>query len=422
MLSKRVVSIFLFLCTGLFTAAQEVTGIQAEIRSMSKEPDPEKSIILMNKIISDYRLDSLKDVETIDMLHGTVAIAFVMKKNYTQFEKYIQRIKNKFTQTSILSIAATKLMDTEIDDEYAYKIAQQTLAIFNSIKDDPGARPPGFAPADWQRFMKFAQYPYNDTYAKSLFKLKNYKEAIRYQRMAFAGKPEEDVPTSVERYAKLLELTGEPDSAKLLLLKVAGMGKLNNGMIDQLESFYVLEKRLDKRFDVYLDSLQKSVQSEMIKALQTKMLDRIAPPFSLKDVDGKTVKLSDFKGKIVLLDLWATWCVPCIASFPVMQQQVLKHNDVAFLFIAVEEKGSDALDRVKKFMNKKKYKFHVLMDEPVQKGSAKYKITSGYKPNGIPAKYVIDKAGKLRFASQGFHTESELKNEIDAMISIVKGL
>lgn len=422
MLLKKVIAVSVFLFTGLFPDAQEVTGIQADIRRMSKEEDPKKSLNLRNQIIREYKLDSLKDAETIDMLNGNVAVAFAMKKNYPEFEKYINRIKNKFNQTSILSITANKLLDADIDDEYASKIAQQTLDKYYSFRDDPNSRPPAYTAGDWQRFMRFAQYPYNDTYAKSLFKLKKYKEAIKYQQMAFDGKPEEGIPASVERYAKLLELNGESDIAKLFLLKIAGMGKLNKGMIAQLESLYVAGNGNNENFDVYLDSLQINVHAIMVKELKKKMLDEIAPPFSLTDINGKQVRLSDFKGKIVLLDLWATWCVPCIASFPAMQQQVEKHKDVVFLFIAVDEKGSNALSRVKKFINKKKYPFHVLMDKPIHKGSAKYTITSSYKPNGIPAKYVIDKEGKLRFKSGGFNTDSELKNEIDAMIAIVKSL
>jgi hypothetical protein len=62
------------------------------------------------------------------------------------------------------------------------------------------------------------------------------------------------------------------------------------------------------------------------------------------------------------------------------------------------------------------------MDEPVNQTSNQYKITSTYKPRGIPAKYLIDKQGKLRFISIGFSSDSELINEMDAMISILKGL
>jgi len=419
---KTIIITTFYLFTSIVLTTQEVTGIQADIRRMSKETDPHKSVIIKNRIINDYKLDSLKDSETIDLLNGNIAVAFAMKKNYKEFEKYIGLIKNKFNQTSMLSMAANELLDKDIDADYACKIAKETLEKYFSFKDDPNARPDGYTKEDWERFMNFAKYPYYDTYAKSLFALKRYTEAIEYQRMAFDGKPEEGLPGSVERYTKLLELTGKKEEAKQLLLKLARLGKLNKGMTEQLQSISVSEKGSDENLGVYIDSLQKNIQATLIKELKSKMLNETAPAFTLSDINSKQVSLSDYKGKIVILDLWATWCVPCIASFPAMQKQIKKHPDVVFLFIAVNEKGNDVLERVKKFINKNKYNFHVLIDEPINGTSDKYIITSSYKPNGIPAKYFIDRAGKLRFKSKGFNTDSELINEIDAIITILKSL
>ena len=422
MYMKRVTLISFFLFASILVNAQEVTGIHADIRKMSKETDPSKSIIIRDQIIKDYNLNSLKDAETIDLLNGIVGIAFVRVKNYEGFEKYIDLIQNKFNQTSMLNMAANELLDMDIDVAYASKLAKRTLDVYNTFKDDPKAKPDNFSKEDWIRFMNFAKYPYYDTYAKVLFALEKYEEAILYQRKAFDGKPEDGLPASVERYAKLLELNHEKDSAKLLLLKVAGKGKPNKSMIAQLKSFYIADRGSSDNFDGYLDSLQHGVRAEMIAELKKEMLNETAPLFSLKDTQGKLTHLSDFKGKIVVLDLWATWCAPCIASFPAMQKLVEKHPDVVFLFIAVDEKGDDAAKRVKNFMDKRKYTFRVLMDELSDGTSGQYVITSTYKPNGIPAKYFIDKEGKLRFTSKGFSTDAELVNEIDAMISILKDL
>ncbi len=411
-----------YLFTSLSLTAQEATGIQSAIREMSKETDPYKSVNIKNRIINDYKLDSLKDSETIDLLKGNIAVAFALKKNYIEFEKQISLIKNKFNQTSICSLAADELLDKNIDADLACKIAKETLDKYFSFRDDPAARPEGYTKEDWDRFMSFAKFPYYDTYAKSLFALKRYDEALKYQRMALDDKPEEGLPGSVERYAKLLELTGKKEEAKQLLLKLAKQGKLNQGMTKQLQSTFISEKGSDEKLGIFIDSLQKNVQASLIQELKPKMLNETAPAFSIKDINGKPVSLSDYKGKIVILDLWATWCVPCIASFPAMQKQIEKHPEVVFLFIAVNEKGNDVLERVKAFINKNKYPFQVLLDEPMKDAPGKFKITSSYKPSGIPAKYFIDKEGKLRFKSQGFSTDSELINETDAIITILKSL
>jgi thiol-disulfide isomerase/thioredoxin len=419
---RKYIVLALMLTSVLSASAQEISQIQLDIREMIKETDPLKSIAIKEQIISKYKLDKVKDAETIDLLNGNVAIAFLKNKQYQAFESYIDLIENKFNQTSMLNMAAFDLLNRNTDLLYANQIAKETIDRYLAFKDDPTAKPAAFAKADWQRFMNFAQYPYYDTYAQTWFALENYKEAMHYQRLAFEGAPEEGMPAAVERYAKLLELTGDKAGAKTFLIKIAVLGKLNKGMISQLESFYVAENGSKENFDVYLNNLLTDSKHQLIAELKGHMLNKIAPEFTLSNLRGERVSLSAYKGKIVIIDLWATWCAPCIASFPAMQQQVNKYPDVEFLFIAVDEKGNDVETRVKNFISKKEYAFHVLLDEPIEQGAKDYKIISAYKPNGIPAKYFIDKAGIIRFETKGFSTDTELINEIEAIISILNSL
>src|SRR5690606_5505847 len=107
---------------------------------------------------------------------------------------YIAQVQNKFNRTSFLNMAASKMLAEDIDDEYAHKISKKTLSLYESFRKDTNARPKDFPKEDWQRFVNFAQYPYYDTHAQSLFELKKYEEAIRYQKMAFVGEPAEGMP------------------------------------------------------------------------------------------------------------------------------------------------------------------------------------------------------------------------------------
>jgi peroxiredoxin len=414
--------LFVFLWTGFSAYAQEGSGLDTAIRHLTAIKDPQKTVSMMNRIIKEYRLDKNKDVETLDVLYGTAAVNFAMDKNYPQFEKYIGLIRNKFNQTSFLNMAASKMLNENVDAAYAKLISERTLTLYHSFKNDTTAKPKDFSKEDWARFMNLARYPYYDTYAHSLFALKKHKEALQYQKMAFEGNPEQGLPGSVERYTKLLALTGKKEEAKQLLLKMARLGRLNKGMTEQLQSIYIAEKGSDDNLGVFLDSLQKNVQAVLVGELKPKMLHSTAPEFSLKDINGRAVKLSDYKGRIVVLDLWATWCRPCIASFPAMQLMVKKHKDIAFLFIAVEEKDRNPLPGIKRFMEKANYSFTVLVDEPVAPNSSQYKIITAYKPDGIPAKYIIDRNGILRFKTSGFDTDTELINELEAMFLILKSL
>lgn len=402
--------------------AQSSPVPDSTIQRLAEVEDPQTMVSMVNRIIKDYRLHGDKDAETLDVLYGAAAMNFALHQDYRQFETYLDSIRNKFNQTSFLNMTASKMLDQGLDAIWAHRLAKRTLSLYDSIRQDTSARPADFSREDWERFMDFARYPYYDTYAQSLFALKQYDEALNYQKMAFQGPPEEGQPASVERYAQLLELTGKKEEARKLLLKMARLGRLNRGMTEQLQSIYVSEKGSDQELGVLLDSLQKNVQLALVDELRPKMLNQKAPGFSLKDLGGREVSLSDFAGRIVVLDLWATWCRPCIASFPAMQLMVEKHPEIAFLFIAVEEKDPDPLPAVKSFVEKRKYPFTVLIDEPVVPHSSQYKITSAYRPDGIPAKYIIDRNGMLRFRTSGFDTDAELINELEAMFAILRSL
>jgi thiol-disulfide isomerase/thioredoxin len=114
--------------------------------------------------------------------------------------------------------------------------------------------------------------------------------------------------------------------------------------------------------------------------------------FALTDIEGKKVQLSDFKGKVVVLDFWATWCGPCRASFPYMQKMVQKYKGkpVAFLFINTGENTTpdETVQIASKFITEKKYDFNVLFDFEKE-------VSEKYQIKGIPTKIIIGKDGNL---------------------------
>ena len=118
-----------------------------------------------------------------------------------------------------------------------------------------------------------------------------------------------------------------------------------------------------------------------------------------------------------MLDFWATWCGPCLASFPAMkkaQNKLSKNNEVKFLFINTREQAEDKTKKVKDFLIKNNYPFHVLMDE-------KNEVLAQYDVPGIPTKFVIDKNGNIRFKSVGFGGNAEeLIMELEQMVSMIK--
>ena len=110
-----------------------------------------------------------------------------------------------------------------------------------------------------------------------------------------------------------------------------------------------------------------------------------APNFALPDLDGKMVRLSDFKGKVVLLNIWATWCLPCVEEMPSIEKlhQELKDEDFKILAVSIDESGART---VAPFMKKHKLNFTALLDN---KGA----INSLYRTTGVPESFIIDQEG-----------------------------
>jgi peroxiredoxin len=111
------------------------------------------------------------------------------------------------------------------------------------------------------------------------------------------------------------------------------------------------------------------------------------PDFTFPGLDGKNVSLSDFKGKVVFLNIWATWCPPCREEMPSMERlyRKLKDTDFVILAISVDASGAEA---VTPFVRDYKLSFPVLVDI---KGNSE----TLFGTTGIPESYIIDKQGVL---------------------------
>jgi len=110
-----------------------------------------------------------------------------------------------------------------------------------------------------------------------------------------------------------------------------------------------------------------------------------APNFTLSALGGKMVSLTDYRGKVILLNIWATWCPPCVEEMPSMQKlyQELKDESFEILAVSIDVSGAKA---VLPFMKKHKLSFPALTDT---KGA----IKSLYQTTGVPESFIIDKDG-----------------------------
>lgn len=129
-----------------------------------------------------------------------------------------------------------------------------------------------------------------------------------------------------------------------------------------------------------------------------------AQAFELKDLSGKAVKLSDFRGKVVLVTFWATWCGPCKKELPELQRFGKAHADKGVEILAVNIDDFNSRSKIKPFLESNNLgDIRVLLEQPEQ--------LTEYNYSGIPSLYVIDREGRIAHARTGYDPELEDKLE-----------
>lgn len=133
-----------------------------------------------------------------------------------------------------------------------------------------------------------------------------------------------------------------------------------------------------------------------------------APDFALKDANGATVKLSDYKGKAVLLDFWATWCGPCKIEIPWFTEFEQTYKDRGFAVVGVSM--DDGWDAVKPYLQEHRVNYRVLLGND-EVGQAFGGVDS------LPTTFLIDRSGRIAFVHIGLSTSKDgFKNEISQLL------
>jgi peroxiredoxin len=140
----------------------------------------------------------------------------------------------------------------------------------------------------------------------------------------------------------------------------------------------------------------------------------MAPDFSVEMLDGTDIKLSNLKGKVVLLNFWATWCGPCMQEFKVIPDRLIKRfaGNQDFIFIPISRgETRETVEEKMKHLKREKINFPVGLDP-------EKKIYSMYAKKFIPRSFLIDKDGKISCFSIGYsHKEFEkLIEKIDELL------
>ena len=129
-----------------------------------------------------------------------------------------------------------------------------------------------------------------------------------------------------------------------------------------------------------------------------------APDFTLPAVDGSMVSMSDYRGKVILVDFWATWCPPCQEMIPVLSKLHKKYSDKGLVILGVSL-DRDGLEALGTYVHENMIPYKVVMGD-TRIGNAFGGVSS------IPTLYIVDRDGRLVRKLTGYHSYGQLEEQV----------
>lgn len=145
------------------------------------------------------------------------------------------------------------------------------------------------------------------------------------------------------------------------------------------------------------------------EAFMPPVLPRNAPELKAVDTDGKPVTLADYRGRVVLVDFWATWCAPCVKAMPGLDKLAAKRKDQGFsvLGISIDEEPK----KVAPFLAKRPVGYRIALDDP------KSPTWSAYKVRAVPAMFLIGKNGQILSQWKGEVSLKTIEAEVEKALA-----
>lgn len=395
---------------------QSPAGIELRAGRLGREADTDKRFELLNTLLKEQ---TPSNTESFADVHEQLFHLYAEKGNAALALKHARGMigrPNPYTPVTYKDIAQT-LLDHHLALDSARIYAEKALSMAHEFPlgiiryfPETGYILPYVS--DSARRAETAKARSNMLSILALISCRQGKKNQAVQEMAEALSVDRNEET-LENATAFYQLSDDPEKAYGAYRDLLTVRPADDSSLLRLRQYYLRWKGSETGFPEELKTIDQIWTDRMTVKLEGSRLNRRLPlPDSLVDMEGRPVAPDQFRDRIIIIDFWATWCVPCMQEMPYMQQVFNKYGqDPRVLFLIVNSGARNTLADAQRWSGRKKYSFPVYFNRDNQIGEK-----LGF--DLIPATYLFDSDGITQFRFVGFEGSSYEK-KLDVAISLL---
>ncbi len=392
-------------------------GYELRIDKISEEKDSIKMIIDLLGMLK-------KAPPKPEYVNDAHRILFEYYASHKQPEKVLYHLHKMVKDTSpyaplVLKKQAAILLDAGILPDEALSRAEQALAMADSFPasliryfPETGYIPAYVSPE--ARTATTAIAKGNMLSIIALLQMKQGRLAIASETMAAALRSSADAET-LQHAGEFYERIAVPEKAFDAFKQIVYSVPEDTLALQRMKANFFAWKNNSTAWEKEVAAVEAYWQKELLIKLKQEMILQASPEFlgGLVDLKGASVAKDMLKDKIVIIDFWATWCVPCIQEMPYLQKVYDKYkNDPGVVFMVINSGSDNTLADAQGWWGNKRFSFPVYYNNDRTIGDK-------FKFNLIPATYILDDKGNIRFKSIGFEG-AVIERKFDVAIQLLK--
>lgn len=255
-----------------------------------------------------------------------------------------------------------------------------------------------------------------ETELKAMQGILSFKSGNKTAALNWLGQVREELKSKelLLKVANVYKSMGDKAMTEEFLGKAYKVAPFDLSVAALLKKEFIVNGRTDADFKQKLVSLDKEWKATHFNDLKKIVMDKPFPDFQVVDMNKKALTAEDLKGKIVVMDLWATWCKPCIAFFPYLQVIYDKYkDDKDVMFVILNTASGNTFEDAANWIEQNKnftFPFYFNQDKM---------LNTKLDVNTIPTTFILDKDSKIRFKKVGNEGEKAMP-QLDAMIEFLK--